>query len=369
MLVQKIQSDLFDFIGQDPDDQEGLIEFWYGANSNALSASLSSNDGLQIMINLSTFDLFEELSKKLFLVADSIVLRDARTYTPDDEQSSVLVPIIENYKPRFFDEVIGELKELRPSPLTISPHPRNKYWTSSEKKLNNGYDARYASQMGSNIPKAFIDWILSNSGRRYLETGSIIYAPFIPPLDVELEFLKNNVSLPQHFNVLPCFHQNHSWLNDDSLYALFSLKFPFLDNIDIETISKVKEDHHDEFENFSKSLTEAISSINSSYGTEGFLKEVKYIQDHQIDSGLSDIEKTMKRISSFSSLRKLGVLTGLLGVNASIFLGASAPIIASGIAAGGAGFIMDKIVDMKDKGELKDKAPYFLWKLAQAAKP
>lgn len=369
MLIQKIQSDLFDFIDQDPDDQEGLIEFWYGVNSDALSASLSSNDGLQIMINLSSFELFEKLSKKLFLVADSIVLRDTRTYTPDDDQSAVLVPIIENYKPKYFDDVIDELKELRPSPLTIAPHPRNRYWTSSEKKLNNGYDAHYASQMGSNIPKEFIDWILSNSGRKYLETGSIVYAPFIPPLDVELEFLRNNVSLPQHFNVLPCFHQNHSWLNDDSLNALFSLQFPFLDNIDIDTISKVKDDHYDEFEYFSKSLTEAITSINSSYGTEGFLKEVKYIQEHKIDSGLNDIEKTMKKISSFSSLRKLGVLTGLLGINASIFLEASAPIIASGIAAGGGAFIMDKIADMKDKGELKEKAPYFLWKLAQAANP
>lgn len=175
-------------------------------------------------------------------------------------------------------------------------------------------------------------------------------------MDVELEFLKNNISLPQHFNVLPCFHQNHTWLNDDSLSALFSIKFPFLENLDIETIAKVKSDHRVEFENFSKSLTGAISSINSSYGTEGFSKEVKYIQDHQIDAGLNDIEKNIKKISSFSSLRKLGVLTGLLGVNASIFLGASAPIIASGIAA----LIMDKIADMKDKVELKEKAPYFL---------
>ncbi len=365
MLIQKIQQDLFDFIDHDPDDQEGLIEFWYGANCNALSASLSSNDGLQIIINLSTFDSFEQLSKKLFLVADTIILRDPRTYTSDDDQSAVLVPKIEDYKPGFYDDVIEKLKGLRPSPLTIAPHPKNSYWTSSEKKLNNGFHAHYASQMGSNIPQEFIDWILSDTGRRHLKTGSIVYAPFIPPLDIEREFLNNNVSLPQHFNALPCFQQNYEWLNDDRLKALFSLQFPFLENIDIETISSVKEDHYDEFTNFSKSLIEAISLINSSYGTEDFIREVRYIQEHQINSGLSDIEKTMKKLSSFSSLRKLGVLTGMIGLNASIHLGASAPVMATGIAAGGAAFIIDKIADMKDKGELKDKAPYFLWKLAQ----
>lgn len=88
---------------------------------------------------------------------------------------------------------------------------------------------------------------MSSSGREYLETGNIVYASFIPPLDIELEFLKKNVSLPQHFNIIPCFHQNYDWLNEDKLKALFSLKFPFLDRIDIETISKVKEDHRDEF--------------------------------------------------------------------------------------------------------------------------
>lgn len=94
MLIQKIQADLFDFIDHDPEDQAGLIEFWYGANSNALSASLSNNDGLQIMINLSRFDFFEELSKKLFLVADTIVLRDTRTYTATDDKVFATVPII-----------------------------------------------------------------------------------------------------------------------------------------------------------------------------------------------------------------------------------------------------------------------------------
>lgn len=364
MLISRIQQDLFDFIDQDPDELSGLVHFWYMANSNALSAALTKQDGFKLIINVSSFQSFERISKKLFLVADTLVLRDLRKRTENEMLGGIFPMPIDKYKPGYLDDVIDKLKDLRPSPLTIADYPSSSLGTSSSKTLNNGLKVWYIFQISHCIPKEFIDWI-TTSGREYLKAGSIVYAPFIPPIEFELEFLKNNISLPSYFNATPCFHQNYDWLDEISLNSLLSLKFPYIDNIDISTISKVKEDNYDEFTNFSNSLLKSISKVKSLIGTTDFVKEISYIQKNEIDDNISKIEQKVKRISNMSSLRKLGIVTGLVGLNSAMYLGASTPTLVSGLAASAIAMIMEKVAELKEKGELKDNNSYFLWKLGQ----
>jgi hypothetical protein len=364
VLIQRIQKDLFDFIGSDPDEMEGLIEFWYSANSAALSAALSQSSGLNLIVNVSSFKSFEELSKKLYLVADTLILRDTRTLGTE-EQSFRFLPIPQDYKPSYLDELGETLKSIRPSPLTLSYRPPL-YWTSDSKQLKNGYLVAYAGGGYNSIPREFVEWI-SGRGRSYLETGRMVYAPFIPPLSMELEFLKNDVFLPAYFNATPCFHQTYDWLTGDALSALLSLQFPFLDGLNIETISRVKEDHRDQFERFSRTLLNAVQGVKNSFGTERFIREVRYIQANQVDAGLNDISKTVSKIAASASLRKQGILIGLLGLNAAVLTGASPAAMATAAAGSIGAFVLDRIARMKEDGELKEQAPYFLWKLQQTA--
>lgn len=365
MLISRIQRDLFDFIDRDPDEKEGLVEFWYRANTDALSAALTKDDGLKLIVNVESFESFEHLSKKLFLIADTLILRDTRKWTQEESRFET-IPIPQDYLPGYYNEVIEELQLLRPSPLTFLYRPPL-YWTSTTKKLNNGYVAAYAGWDYNSIPSQFVEWI-SGAGRSYLETGEIVYAPFIPTLEVELEFLRSGVSVPQSFNATPYFHQKYDWLNDNNLNALASLALPFLDNLDIKTIAKVKEDNYDEFRAFSRTMLDSIINLKSAIHTEDSAKELRQIQRNQIDAGLSDISKTLKRVSKMKSLRDMGVLAGLIGLEAAILLGAPGPAIASGAAAGVAALVASKIADMKERNELKDKTSYFLWKLQQTAK-
>ncbi|MFZ3326794.1 MAG: hypothetical protein WA231_13275, partial [Methylocella sp.] len=143
-----------------------------------------------------------------------------------------------------------------------------------------------------------------------METGRVVYAPFIPSFEMELEFLKNEINLPDYFNAEPCFHQKYDWLVEDRLKALLSLQIPFLDGLDIETISKVKEDYHDEFSAFSRVLLESIKGIKASFGTQEFTRELRYIQKNQIEAGVCDVEKTVRRIASIRTFRKCGDLFG-----------------------------------------------------------
>ncbi|WP_174919096.1 hypothetical protein [Burkholderia lata] len=83
MLLSRIQQDLFDFTERDPDDFSGLVEFWYRANSEALSAALMAHHGLNLILNVRSFSNFETLAKRLFLLADTLILRDTRDWAAD----------------------------------------------------------------------------------------------------------------------------------------------------------------------------------------------------------------------------------------------------------------------------------------------
>lgn len=360
-MIEKIQQDLFDFIDADPDELEGLIYFWYTRNSPALAATLEKEKGVKLLVNIDNFNHFEVISKKLFLLADTIVLRDNRKYTNDERLNGFYPVPTGEYKPGYMDELFKELEKLTVPPLTITDQV-NGFWTSDNKVLNNGYHVAYAMQNSNLIPKYFTDWITS-SGREYLNTGSIIYAPFIPPIEWELEFLKQNISLPSSFDLTPCFHQKMSWFTDDNLKSLISLNFPFLDKIDVSTLQKIKEDNYDTFKNFSDTMTSSIDKIKSEFGTPEFIKEVQYIQRNEIDDKLDKVNQKLSSVIQMQSLRKQGIALGALTLNASMLLGASTTGLVSGASATIIAMIMEKVKEMKDTEEIKSNSSYFLYQL------
>jgi hypothetical protein len=147
-LIARIQRDLLDFTDQDPDDYSGLVEFWYLANSEALSAALTDHKGINLILNVRSFANFELLAKRLFLLADTLILRDTRDWASDkSEARAIPMPTgspTGQYRPGFLADSLKQLKELRPSPLTLLYRPKL-YWSSSTKTLNNGLDVAYAA--------------------------------------------------------------------------------------------------------------------------------------------------------------------------------------------------------------------------------
>lgn len=366
MLLGRIQSDLFDFTNrEDPDDFGPLMNFWYRANTTVLSAALTAHPGLKLIVDVPSVQSLEQLSKKLFLVADTIVLRGLSSKQQNEQLVPDLLTPTAGYKPGYFDEVVGDLKNLRPSPLTLmEPTP---YLTSTIKTLRNGQQAQYATQMGGGTPREIVEW-LSNRGRQLLVSGRFTYAPFIPSLEMEQEFIRKGVDLSAYFNTSPCFHHNTDWLTKQQLDVLFALRFPYLDGLDLDTLSRIKDDYRDEFESFSRMMLNSLNSVKVAADTEQFAAEVRNIQRNMIDAGVSDVEKTFKKISSLSSLRRKGMLVGLLGLNVAATLGAPELFLVSGLAAGGVKMVADKIDELKEQNQLKEFKHYFLWKISHEAR-
>jgi len=363
MLLSRIQRDLFDFAGKDPDDFAGLVEFWYQQNSEILSAALTTQQGLNVIVNVSEFQTFENLSKRLFLLADTLIIRDTREWKPGNGKYQDIPIPTSGYKPGYFDEVKDDLKGLRPSPMTLLQKPQM-YMTSTHKKLNNGYDAVYVGGAWNLIPPEFIDWI-ATKGRSYLETGSVVYAPFIPPLEMELEFINKGVSLPDYFNATPFFHQRYEWLGREQIHALLALKIPFLDGLDIQTISRVKAEYQDEFQLFSRAMLDSVSGVKASLGTRGFLAEANHIQRNLVDAALADVSKTMAKIKRSEALRRAGLLASLVGVNGAALIGVPEASLVTSLGTTGAALVLEKLAQLKDEGALREKNGYFLWKLQE----
>jgi hypothetical protein len=368
MLLSRIQRDLFDFTDkEDPKDFGPLLNFWYRANTPALSAALTAQPGLKLIVDAPSIRALDQMSKKLFLLADTIVLRGLSPELPHDLEflePQHLTPTA-NYKPGYLDEVISQLEKLRPSPLTMSgPTP---YWTSTSKTLKNGLHAAYAVDMHAGTPRDIVQWA-SGSGRSLLESGQFVYAPFIPSIAMEQEFIRKRVDLSAYFNTSPCFHHSTDWLTKQQIEVLFSLKFPCLNGLDLNTLHQVKQDYYDEFEVFSRLMLNSLDAVKSSVGTEQFAAEVRNVQRNLIDAGVSDVEKTFKKISAISSLRKKGMFVGLLGLNAAACFGAPELALVSGLAASGIKMVADKIDELKEYSQLKEFKHYFLWKITHDTK-
>lgn len=236
MLLAKIQKDLFHFTEQEaPEDFGPLLNFWYQANTPALSAALSAQPGLKLIIDAPSTRSLELMIQKLFLLTDTVILRGilpAPTGDLEYLEPAHLAPI-GGYRPNHLDETISQLEKLTPSPLTLMAPPP--YWTSTSKTLKSGIHAAYAMDMSGGTPKEIIQWI-SGSARPLLESGRVVYAPFIPTLEMEHEFIRKNVDISAYFDTSPCFHHSTDWLTKQQLDALFSLQVPFLKDIDLDTV-------------------------------------------------------------------------------------------------------------------------------------
>lgn len=75
----------------------------------------------------------------------------------------------------------------------------------------------------------------------------------------------------------------------------------------------------------------------------------------------------MRRIRQSRALRRLGIFTGLAGLNAAAMIGLPETSLITGLASGAAALVGEKIAQLKERGELEDKKGYFLWPLKDRA--
>ena len=332
----------------------GIIK-WYRANYLNLACALKNSKGLKILINVDSLTDFEKYCKKLFLFADTIVIRDVQKRNKD-EFELINIPVSSIY-----DKKYKALEGKKLPPLLVLP-PQAGWWTSDKIKFNDGNEIPLAVKFQSYFPSKSYEWMLTN-GKPFLETGQIVYAPFIPPMEVELEFLKQGVNMASFYGSQSFFFKEFDWLSNQALTSLLSLKFPTFENIDIKTLNKIKTDNYESFKLFRNDLLDSINQIKSKVGTEDFIKEIKYIQRHKIDDNIDKLNIKMKKIESMRTLRDIGATITLFGVNLVGFLSLSPIHEIAGLTSTLAAGVGEMILRMKEKNELEENPSYFMWKM------
>lgn len=341
----------------DPSVKIGLMDEWYYANCISMADAIKNDEGLKLIIDVDTFRNLETMCRRLFLIADTIVVRDSVVRSPQDDKP-VPIPALDMYHEPY------EIDSNADFPLILVPRQREGMWTSSLVKLKNGIVAPLAMKGCSYFPASLYDWILGE-GKQLIESGRVVYAPFIPSLKMESELLGHGYSIPQGFNAHSCFSRNYDWLDSNALTSLFNLNVPTVENVDMETLQKIKNDNEEVYKLFSSSMLSALQSIGNDVGTPEWNKEIRYIQKNLIDDNIDKVNTELKKIGNMRTLRALGYAVVLVALNISA-PNATTPLM---LATEGASILVKEALQhLKDTNQLKKNPSYYLWKVGEALK-
>lgn len=326
----------------------------YKENFLTLVKAIQQKEGLKLIVDVDSFETFEKQFKKLFLLTDAFVVRDV-TKRSLNEISSVSIPVSEQYKYPADIDYENFPPFIIPPPLGVQS-----YWTASKTMLKNGTTVPVAFKYHSFFPKGFYEWTFGE-GQKYLKTGQVIYAPFIPSLQMECELMRMyKYSISDSFNAQAGYFVNYDWLNDADLNTLSYLKLPTIENIDIETLNKIKEDNYDSYRAFSNELLNSVKNIKSAFLSDKWAEEIRYINKYQIEENINRINIELSKLKRMRTLRSKGMAIGLLIVDI-VSKTLNIPVLSavSKILPG-----MSEINDTNRKIEkLKESPSYFLWRI------
>lgn len=355
-MIKELNEHLIEWINLHDEDEfkYGIIDEWYMVNYLKLASAIKDEPGLKLIVDVNSFTALENYSKRLFLLADTIIVRD--TIIRDDSRTVFSYIPVSN----IYDNGEKVNNDNIPPVMNHPPLGNQGYWTSSQVELNNGLVVPVASKFLSFFPKDFYQWVLGQ-GKDFLKTGQIVYAPFIPSSKIEMELIKQGFSIPKSFNAQTSYSVNYDWLGVDELQSLFLLNIPTIENIDIETMNKIKEDNYDIYKEFSNDLVNSLKSVKSQVDTFDFINEIRYIQKNKIDDNLNKINNILEKNKNMSSLRKLGYAVGSVGLNILSYLGFDPCCsILEKVISKEASNIMDVL---REKNQLQENPYYFLWKV------
>lgn len=360
-------SSLYRFSDLLPDQRKSMATLWYVNSCVDLALAIKNMPGQKLFVNSSSIKSIENSLNKLFLLSDVVAVRDTRKFIDNGEPGGVLEisEFPHDWQPYDRVEFLQHCKE--PPPPIIRKMFSHRLASSSMTMV---------PALNCTVPRSLLisdqfhddvyEWIFG-SGRQFLESGQVVYAPFIPPIEVELEFIKNKLSVMDMYGGQSLFVEDFDFLDESSLLALASLKLPTFENIPLPLLGKIKIDNQDEFGNFSRAILKAVGSIKSSAGSESFVKEVRSIQRDIIDDNVQKIRRKYEQIAKMRSLSAGGVFVGTIGIGLSMIEGAAIPAITTGLAGAVTASIAHTAALIKERYGLCDNPMHFLWRVQRAA--
>ena len=357
-LLAEITSSLYDLY--DIKNNEGervwsdvaLTSLWYKFASADLAAAFRQTPGLKIIVNGNDVPNWTIAAKTLFGIADAVAIRDTRP--TEQEVTTCGMPTWQLYnKSRI---------EPPAKPILLKALGENGYWSSTSEEIAGRGTLAYMLYFPQVFAENVYDWLF-REGRSYQNSGRAIFAPFVPDLEIELEFLKHGISISDQLNAESLWSNQIDFLNKDQMLALATLSLPRLNGIGVDELARVREDYRDEFERFSRAILKAVTSIKASSSSEDFMKECRGIQRDIIDENVDKLTQRYKLISKMRFAGAAGITLGAIGVGISGIAGAQLPAIVSGVGGSAVAGIALAAAEYKERFGASENPMHFLWRL------
>jgi len=335
-------------------NNEILASLYYSIISTDLAAAFTQERGIKFIVNGASIQDWGVTVNKLLTISDAVLIRDTRAFEAEVAVATCAIPRWSLF----------ERSKLQPSSPVILQHISGGggYWSSTVEKIDGVGEIGYILYFPTQFQKDVLDWVF-DSGREFQKTGKAVYAPFIPHPSVELEFLKNGISISEQLGAESLWTNKIDFLDESAILALNAIQFPHLNGVRPDYLAQIREDYRDEFELFSNSIVGAITKIKSSAGDENFLKECRAIQRDIIDDNVNKISRRLRQISKMRWAGLAGVGVSSVGLYMAGISGSQLPSIITGISGIMAGTIATAAAEYKERFGAKDNPMRFIWRL------
>lgn len=154
-------------------------------------------------------------------------------------------------------------------------------------------------------------------------------------------------------------------INDTSFGTLLKFELPYLDNLPIDLLVKIKRDEFDAFTNFRLALKAAVSEcIKFDVHSESIDHLSKHIYSTYIEPELVDINKKLIQTSKMKSIRRFGAGIKLISLSFNALLGNPIGLLIDSLSLGHTG-IEEIFLKNQEKQSNKKNELFLLWKLKQ----
>jgi len=227
--LKPILSSLYAFVNMYPASRLAMTNLWFHNSARDIALAFQQTDGIKLIVSSSDLNNLKSVAYKLMLVSDSIAIRDTRSLNEDS--GGVIFPEWCPYD-------VEKLKQKVSKPVFIRPLSHFEIWSSTMLEVPGIGKYPIAMSIFQRFDDDVYEWIFGD-GRKYHESGDVFYAPFIPPLDVELEFMKHGVSLSEGYGGESLYSQQYDYFDRTALTALASIDFPTLNGVNKDDLIKL----------------------------------------------------------------------------------------------------------------------------------
>lgn len=303
-LIRNINHEFLETIGiHGPDDTNpALVGFYFNARRKEVSTAISAFNGYKLLLSPTSSQSLTDIVKRGLLLADLVVLNHPSL--PTEPATNLFVV------PSWFPRKKYSFEILRGN--KIPPHlvlgGRAILAAGDQYKLADGsWDGVPAFSEMATLPNDIAHWCL-NDGRHLLESGDVIYAPMLPPADWEQYLFTTGINFQSIYKTYRLLPQTDTYLNEHVAKAMFQIDLPLLQNIDLETLQKIKEDERPSFDKFRSYMTAAFNDLADAAGTENFERQLSRIAHEKIDPGIEEIRSIHRRINKLKITRFMNIL-------------------------------------------------------------